>query len=137
MSRSGSASLRARASTSCPLQQVGSGPWRRHKTPLSALTSLDFVSDPELMDLARIPRCWLLSALPFSWELCYQPPVTQRVLSDSKRDKGPESCQIASLQKLEGRGFFSLLKDHELLATDPPLFRIYIIRTRLQATTKL
>lgn len=33
--------------------------------------------------------------------------------------------------------FFALLRDHRLLARAPPLFRIYIIRTRLRATTKL
>lgn len=55
----------AEPSTSCLLQQVGSGSWRRHKPPLSfsPLASLaelggDFEPDPELMDLARIPRCW-------------------------------------------------------------------------------
>lgn len=60
----------AEPSTSCPLQQVGWGPWRRHKTPLSPLASLaepggDFESDPGLMDLARIPHCWRMGRRAF------------------------------------------------------------------------
>lgn len=51
--------------------------------------------------------------------------------------KARRAARLPLSRSWKAEVFFSLLKDHKLLATDPPLFRIYIIPTRLQATTKL
>lgn len=80
---------------------------------------------------------------PHPFRMGIAPPASvspRRVLSDSRREKGRENHTSAArlaLEKLDGRGFSALLSDHRLLARAPPLFRIYIIRTRLRATTKL
>lgn len=78
---------------------------------------------------------------PFRMGMALPAPVSpRRVLSDSRREKGRENHTSAArlaLEKLDGRGFSALLSDRRLLARAPPLFRIYITRTRLRATTKL
>lgn len=123
---------------------AGSGPGRRHQTPALAELGGDLKPDPERMDLARVPRCWPMHPwafqppYPFQMGIVLPTDISPRgVLSDSGRDKGIKSCQTREVGWQSVWVFFSLERDHRLLARDPPLLRIYMIPATLQATTKL